>query len=181
MRSLSCIIQLYHRRVISLETIVNISIFDKNAGEVEGLQGSVQIPLRSLQNQQLIDSWYNLTYSGRKQEAQIRLRLQLVWSRLVYYQNLVLDYDSKIMRIKIELQELEKYLDLINKPFGILLYVEIDSNLLKKIHGEDTESFAQTSVSVNLPRFSCPNTPVRSSILASTMGKMIKKSFLSND
>ena len=178
---MSCTIYHHFRRVVSLESSVNLSIYDKNVGEVEGLQGSLQIPLKSLKNQQLIDQWYNLTYSGRREIGQIRLRLQLVWSRLIYYQHLVIDYDFKMTKIRMELQELEKYLDLINKPFGILLYVEIDSHLLKKIHGEDTESFAQTSVSVTLPRFGCPNTSIRSSIIASTMGKMIKRSFLSKN
>ena len=135
-----------------------------------------------MDNQTLIDKWYELsTSSGRTEEGQIRLRLQLIWSKFIYYQNLVKISEEKIDKIRNELTELDKYFELFNTPFGILLYCEIDQNAIKKMWGEETEDYGpRATMTTSLPNLGPFNTNLRNTnILASTVGNVIRGTFLS--
>ena len=160
---------------------LKLEIYDKDIGQVDVIQGSVIIQLKSLENQLLVDKWFNLgTSTGTTEEGQIRLRLQLIWSKFNYYQSLVHNADEKMNKIKNEIDVLNKYLDLFEKPFGILLYVEIDLEMVRKMWGEETEQYNPQLTSTSLPKIVNLNGTVRSSIIATTLGNVIRGTFLSN-
>ena len=73
----------------SLDSVLKIEVYDKDVGEIDDIQGSISLPLINLDNQTLIDQWFELSTANQTEEGQIRLRLQLIWSKFTYYQNLV--------------------------------------------------------------------------------------------
>ena len=167
------------RPVRSVDSALKVEVYDKDVGEVDDIQGSVVIQLRSLYDQKPVDRWFNLsTSTGNAEEGQLRLRLHLIWSRHHYYQMLLEECERKINKIRIELEELTKYIDLFERPFGILLYVEIDHDLLKRICGEETENYNHPLPTIPSFPKSFGNT-MRMSIIANTVGNVIKGTFLS--
>lgn len=82
--------------------------------------GSFRISIRDFDHQKKIERWFNLKNQQDKQDpGLIRLRLQLFWSRYTYYQNEILKCESELSEIAEEIQDLNKYLTMIQQPFGI--------------------------------------------------------------
>ena len=144
--------------VRSKASVLRVEIFDKDMIGDDDLEGIVLIPMVSLLNQQKVDHWYELEKEdGREEKGMIRLKLQLIWSRFQYFQENLNKSDEKLKKIKHDMEELNKYLELFEKPFGILLFVEIDENVSKIMWGETDEIMPQiigrrTNTSIKHPR-----------------------------
>ena len=166
----------------SLDSVLKIEVYDKDVGEIDDIQGSISLPLINLDNQTLIDQWFELSTANQTEEGQIRLRLQLIWSKFTYYQNLVKNSEEKMDKIRSELNELEKYFELFNLPFGILLYCDLDDHLIKKIWGDEAENYApHMNMTTSLPNLGHFNSTIRNTnLFASTVGNVIRGTFLSN-
>lgn len=133
--------------VKSKNSVLRVEIFDKDAVGDDDLEGTVTIPMVTLLNQQKVDNWYELeTEDGSEEKGKIRLKLQLIWSRYQYYQDNLNRTDEKLRKIKKDMEDLNQYLDLFEKPFGILLYVEIDDNVSKIMWGDTEEIMPQNTI-----------------------------------
>ena len=134
--------------VKSKESVLRVEIYDKDMIGDDDLEGIVEIPMVSLLNQQKVDNWYELeNEKGEMEKGKIRLKLQLIWSRHQYFQdNLNKTYD-KLEKIKKDMDELNKFLELFDKPFGILLYVEIDDRVSKIMWGDTDELLPPQTIS----------------------------------
>ena len=69
------------------------------------------------------------------------------------------------------MEELNKYLELFEKPFGILLYVEIDENVSKIMWGDTEEISPQTIGRRSLA------SPTHARNLANTVEKVLRGAF----
>ena len=133
--------------VKSKMSVLRVEIFDKDAVGDDDLEGLVHIPMMSLINQQKMDNWYELeNEDGGEEKGRIRLRLQLIWSRYQYFQDNLGRTDQKLSKIKKDMEDLNQYLELFEKPFGILLYVEIDDNVSKIMWGDTDEILPQNTI-----------------------------------
>ena len=132
--------------VRSKSSVLNVEVFDKDVVG-DGLEGLVKIPMTDLLNQQKVDNWYLLeNQEGGEEKGKIRLRLQLIWSRYQYFQDNLSRTDDKLKKIKKDMEDLNQYLELFEKPFGILLYVEIDDNVSKIMWGDTDEIMPQNTI-----------------------------------
>jgi len=133
--------------VKSKHSILRIEIHDKETLGSDDLEGLVNIPLMTLLDQKKVDNWYDFEDSdGGEEKGRIRLRLQLIWSKYHYYQDNMNRTDDKLRKIKSDMEELNQYLDLFSKPFGILLYVEIDDRVSKIMWGDTEEILPQNTM-----------------------------------
>lgn len=82
--------------------------------------GSLRIFLKDFDHQKKIERWFNLRNKNDKQDpGLIRLRLQLFWSKFTHYQNEIIKCESELQEIAEENEHLNRYLQMIQQPFGI--------------------------------------------------------------
>ncbi len=71
---------------------------------------------------------------GSRSEGDIKLKLQLVWSKKSYYLRKVKDCEEHLKNIEIESQRLNTLMDTIqNESFGVLFQPEIDEILNERV------------------------------------------------
>lgn len=119
---------------------------DKDTFGSDDIEGLAEISVKELMHQQRIDDWVGLkSKEGEKEMGYLRVRVQLLWSRKQFYSDLLIKTNNQALRVKKDLNELEKYIVLIDKPFGILLYGEIinitNSKILEK--GEEVIHYSE--------------------------------------
>jgi hypothetical protein len=128
--------------------VLDITVWHRDTFKDE-IHGSVKIPLLELDNQIKLEKEFELipkekdnTYCGT-----IRLRLQFLYSRYKYFSDLHAKTEDQIKRLQEDITELNKYFDLFEKPFGILLYGEINSIIDRRIlqRSEDIASYAASN------------------------------------
>jgi C2 domain len=119
---------------------LRVEVFDKDTVGEDDLEGIVEIPLLDLVDQQKVEKWYNLkNENGEEEPGKIKLRLHFVWSLHQYFVDMLKKTDEKIHKIEENLVQLNTFLEHIEKPFGILLFVEIDDKLEKLLVGDSEE------------------------------------------
>jgi len=101
-----------------------------------------------LESQTKEEKEYNLVVNGEGEgNGRIRLRLQFLYSRYNYFSNNFTKTEAQIIRLQEDITELNRLFELFSKPFGILLYGEINLILEKKIleRSEDLASYAASN------------------------------------
>jgi hypothetical protein len=88
-------------------------------------------------HQQKIDDWIGLSdENGEQEKGYLRVRVQLIWSKYKLYDDLYNKTIEQARRIESDIQELDRYLDIVNKPYGIIVYGEVlnltESKILEK-------------------------------------------------
>lgn len=131
--------------VLNKEEVVKIEVMDKDYFGGDDLEGICEISIKELLHQQKVDDWIGLkSTTGEKEMGFLKVRVQLLWSRLQLYNDLLAKTESQKERIQKDMDELDRYLELIDKPYGILLYGEIinltDSKILEK--GEEVVHYS---------------------------------------
>ena len=110
---------------------------DKDTFGSDDLEGIAEITVQELLHQQRIEDWIGLkSKEGETEMGYLRVRIQLLWSKKQYYYDLMAKTQDQAERVQNDLNELDKYLVLIDKPYGILLYGEVmnitNSKILEK-------------------------------------------------
>jgi len=96
--------------------------------------------MTELIDQQKYEGWYFLNnMDGEETTVQIRLRIQFIWSRYLYFHEKCEKAKLNLERLNADIQEINKYLDLFNKPYGLILYGEILEVLNRKVFDEKDE------------------------------------------
>ena len=158
----------------SKHSVLRIEIYDKDSIGADDLEGVVKIPLMTLLDQKKVDNWYELENTeGGEDKGRIRLRLQLIWSKYHYYQDNLNRVDEKLKKIKNDMEELNQYLDLFSKPFGILLFVEIDDRVSKIMWGDTEEIMPQNTIA----RRTVASPKHRKDRLANTLENVLRGTF----
>lgn len=124
--------------------MLTIKIMDKDRFGTDDLEGIVTISCEELLHQNKIDDWIGLIDENSNQEKGfLRVVVQLIWSKKEFYNNLYTKAVEQMNRINADISQIDKYLDLIDKPFGIILYGEImnltESKILEK--GEEAINY----------------------------------------
>ena len=105
-----------------------IEVYDKDEVGTDDFEGMVQIPLRELESQFKYEEWYSLTErDGSPTIGKIHLRLHFIWSKFLYYQDLKSRIDKKLEKVKELIENLNKYFELFEQPFGLIRYGEIEN------------------------------------------------------
>lgn len=104
------------------------------------MEGIVYISAQELLHQQKIDDWIGLSdENGEQEKGYLRVRVQLIWSKYRLYDDLYKKTIDQGKRVERDIDELDRYLEIVNKPYGIILYGEVinltESKILEK--GED--------------------------------------------
>jgi len=136
---------------------LNIDVWSRDAYAQHDLEGSVTISLKDLIEQKKSDKWYELS-NGDEKFGYLRLGLHYIHSRYKYFSDLYNNTNEQIMSLQNDLSELNRYYELFDKPFGIVLYGEVEGIVNRKILdlGEDVGTYMITnrkSLFVS-PRFS---------------------------
>lgn len=133
-------------------------MYDHDAIGSDDLEGIVSISMKELQHQNKVDDWIQLKRpTGEEEMGSLRVRVQLIWSKLHYYSDLIMRGEEQMEAINIELEKINQYLDHINAPFGLVLTEEIleiyNSNILdndKNISNfSDTKKYLASSKILN--------------------------------
>ncbi len=116
---------------------MKIEIFDRDTIGSDDLEGIVYITAKELLHQQKIDDWIGLSdENGEQEKGYLRVRVQLIWSKFKLYDDIYNKTIEQARRIEKDIQELDRYLDIVNKPYGIILYGEVinltESKILEK-------------------------------------------------
>ena len=99
------------------------------------LIGYVDIDLVLLEHQQKTEIWYALKLNNDidEQFGSIHLRLRYIYNWNKYYNDLIAKTQLQIKRLNEDIIELNKYNQLFNEPFGIILAGEINSIIEKRV------------------------------------------------
>ena len=100
------------------------------------LIGYVDIDLVLLEHQQKTEIWYALKLNNDNQDenfGSIHLRLRYIYNWNKYYNDLIAKTQLQIKRLNEDIIELNKYNQLFNEPFGIILAGEINSIIEKRV------------------------------------------------
>ena len=100
------------------------------------LIGYVDIDLVLLEHQQKTEIWYALKLNNDNQDenfGSIHLRLRYIYNWNKYYNDLIAKTQLQIKRLNEDIIELNKYNQLFNETFGIILAGEINSIIEKRV------------------------------------------------
>ena len=103
-------------------------------------QGSLELLMIDLDDQQKYEGWFNLIDDeGKQTVTRIRLKVQFIWSRYLYFHDKCEKADINLKKLNDDINEINKYLELFNKPYGLVLYAEIFEVLNKKVFDDEDE------------------------------------------
>jgi hypothetical protein len=147
----------YSYPVTNRNMVLNVEVWSRDAYAQHDFEGKVSIPLSDLEDQKKTDRWYELS-SDEEKTGFLRLGLHFIHSKYRYFSDLFNTTNEQIISLQNDISELNRYYELFEKPFGILLFGEIESISDKRIleRGEDVTTYMNTnrkSLYVS-PRFS---------------------------
>lgn len=138
---------------------MEIKVCDKTTKEVIGV---AYLKLKDYRDQVKREELLKLKApSSSEQMGEIRIRVRVLWSKLEYFKAQIKIAEEKLDSAQRESQEVSKYLNLLDQPFGIITYGEIDnifSNDILEIPKEKQEILQKQRMSV-LPQRSTPGNP----------------------
>ena len=114
---------------------LRVELYENTDFENE-LIGYVDIDLVLLEHQQKTEIWYALKLNSDIQDEEfgsIHLRLRYIYNWNKYYNDLIAKTQLQIKRLNEDIVELNKYNQLFNQPFGIILAGEINSIIEKRV------------------------------------------------
>jgi hypothetical protein len=130
--------------ISSKEEAVKIEVFDNDFS-----QGCIEMIMKDLCDQQKYEGWFSLVdVKGEPTHSQIRLRIQFIWSRYVYFHGKCEKVIENLNKLNEDIVEINKYLEMFNKPYGLILYAEILEILNKKVFDD------QDDIVYSMPKFS---------------------------
>jgi hypothetical protein len=119
-------------------------VYDKDQWGGDDYEGGIEINIEDFADQHKHDIWFNLKLNGESSgNGQLRLRIQYMWSKYKFNTDHYNKTDLQIQRLQEDITELNRYFELFQKPFGIILYGEIDNILDKKVleRSEDVNQY----------------------------------------
>lgn len=164
-------------QIVNKNGILKVDVYDKDTVGTDDFEGGLQIPIKSFQDQQRHDDWYDLVLQGNSRgNGSIRLRIQFIWSRYKYFSDNFNKTEMQIMRLQEDINELNRYFEIFKKPFGIVIYGEIDTIFEKRIL-ERSEDIAQYIATSRKTVFASPRFSVAKSGIAFRVENAIKTTF----
>ncbi len=140
----------------SKNIMLKIDVYNKRKFGGDDYMGGVIINLLELIDQLKVENWYKLENSQTPEEnGEIFLRMQFVWSKYKYFSDSCLKTENQISRLHEDFIELKRIIDLFEKPYGLLIYGEVD-NILKKRILERSEEVGQYVASSRRTVFASP-------------------------
>lgn len=139
--------------------ILKVEVYDQSTFAGTQLIGQTSIDLVLFEHQQKTENWYSLSMNGETPDGQgmIHLRLRYIYNWHKYYTDLVKKTEEQINRLQEDIDELDKYQDLFQKPFGIIVAGEINGIIEKRMFekSEDVLDYiASTRRSIYVTRLS---------------------------
>ena len=115
-------------KVDSKDQVLRIEVYDYNELQSHGnYEGSIEIFLKDLEQQQKIEEWYQLTKKdGSPHDGDIRLKLQFIWSKYQFYSEDYNRLDNELIKNKENRDLVEEFYILLETKFGILHCGKID-------------------------------------------------------
>lgn len=118
--------------------MIKIEVFDH-----DDFLGSIELYMNDLLDQQKYEGWFFLgDDQGKETFTQIRLRFQFIWSRYLYFHEKCEKAQTNLEKLNSDIQEINRYLELFNKPYGLIYYAEILEVLNKKVFEEQEENYS---------------------------------------
>ena len=114
----------------NLEGIIYIEVFNKTLIGSKSM-GYVNIDLKDLLDQEKKVKWYEL-FSDKIETGKIRLKLHCIVNLRNYYNKEIEKIEKEIQILKDAYENLSKYVDEMNKPFGIIYTGNVDYLLNKQ-------------------------------------------------
>jgi len=115
-------------KVESKDQVLRIEVYDKDEySNHQDHEGYVEIFLKDLEQQQRVEEWYQLTKkNGSLHDGDIRLRLQFIWSKYLFYSEGYNYLDVELIKNKENRDQIEEFYNLFEQKFGILYCGNID-------------------------------------------------------
>jgi hypothetical protein len=116
-------------------SMLRVEVFSKRKFGGDDFIGGTTIGLKSLEDQQKVDKWFKLSSGegANDENGQVRLRLQFVWSKFKFFEENYQKTVHQIETLEEDFKEINRLLDIVNRPFGLLVYGEINNILEKRI------------------------------------------------
>lgn len=98
-----------------------------------------------------------------------------MWSKFAYYQDLLNKSEKKLNKVKADIDEINRYLELVEKPYGLLLYRDIEALIEKnkELDKEDDIKGSRKSVTGAVDNFKSNYKGTVENILRGTLSKLI--------
>lgn len=138
------------------DAVLKLEIYSKKEFGGDALAGEMHIDLKSLEHQHKTESWYDLVINKDPNgNGSVRLRLQYIYSRYKYYSDNYSKTEMQIIRLQEDINELNRYFESFEKPYGIILAGEIDAIIEKRIL-ERSEDIAEYMASTRKSIYASP-------------------------
>ena len=142
----------------SKNLLLKAEVFNKRKFGGDDFLGYTIIKLKDLEDQLKSDKWYKLENpNNADNNCEIRIKCEFIWSRYKYNSDNFTKTEQQIARLHEDFDELKRIINLFEKPFGLLIYGEIENILKKRLleRSEDVGSYMATSrrTVFNSPRY----------------------------
>ncbi len=109
----------------SLDCPLELRVIDKITKDVIGV---ARLNIKDFSDQNLTEKTMMLKpMSGSENMGEIRIRLRVFWSKLRYFKGKIQECEDKIEQAKKESSEVNQYLKLLDEPFGLIIYGQINN------------------------------------------------------
>lgn len=131
----------------SKNLILKVEIFNKRKFGGDEVIGTVSINLNSLEDQHKVDNFYKIENISNIDNGEIRLRLQFIWSKYKFFSDNFMKTENQISRLHEDFKELNRFMKMFDRPFGLLIYGEITNIENKRIleRAEDLGQYTATN------------------------------------
>lgn len=116
----------------SLESTAELKVIDKASNSILGV---AHIKLKDYKNQVKVEKVLRLKPETPSDGnfGTIRIRIRVLWSKLKYFQDQMLVAEDKLEMANKESDEVARYLNLLDEPFGVIIFGEIENIMANEI------------------------------------------------
>jgi hypothetical protein len=143
----------------SKNLLLKVEVFNKRKFGGDDFLGYTMVKLKDLEDQLKSDKWYKLENNNNSDDnGEVRLKCEFIWSRYKHNSDNYVKTEQQISRLHEDFDELKRIINLFEKPFGLLVYGEVDNIIKKRLleRSEDVGHYMNTSrrTVFNSPRYS---------------------------
>ena len=104
---------------------MEIKVCDNVTKEILGV---TNLKLKDFKDQQKLEKVYSLKpTTGPENMGDLRIRIRVLWSKLLFFQSSIIVAEEKLKMAHKETEDLNRFLKLLDEPFGIVIHGEINN------------------------------------------------------
>lgn len=130
--------------VETFASTVKLEVLHKSTFGGDELIGYYVLNISDFKHQKNVDRWYHLIDKEEKQiKTKIRINCRLLWSKYGFYTDNLRISNNQLEEISRDIESVDQYIELINKPYGLIIFGNLDEMIDNDViyKGEEIEDY----------------------------------------